>query len=356
MIFFDWLRERFSSKIETRVVTTIDDRLASKDSQINALMKDNQAKAGEISRMKADERKKDQVQYYTSQEKKKSNELFNKQTEINEEKFEDAFSLKDFFYYLFKNPKYKLDVMDRDMSTKMAEFGNFVIFKDGEFAILDKDNEILSKGANLNNVFFKPGSLKGQVNKKLIRLPCNKDWQGIPDIEEVEMPELTYNNGKIKWSKFTRKPLMKLLIDREREINSLSETLAEKEETISGFVKSSRTLKRDKDIIKSKYNTLETEMSVNTQRYKKMQQRFRNLETRLAQSQSMRTLAEDLKDKFKNSLDELSEFVTQKLAKTDGDIFMDKVKDMLDYINSIKPSQIVIPQQNQPTKQTPKSQ
>ena len=51
--FNNWFKNRFT-RVETRTVALIDDQLANKDSQINLLMKDIQAKSGEISRMKAD--------------------------------------------------------------------------------------------------------------------------------------------------------------------------------------------------------------------------------------------------------------------------------------------------------------
>lgn len=335
---------------EVKVVTPIDQELASKDSQIKALLRDNQNKSGEISRMKAEDRKDENAKTDEEDKQKKNNEIQEKQNIIDSEKFEDALSLKSLFDYMNKHPSFKIDIMDRDMSIKFSEFGDLVFFKDGELGILDKNREILSKGKKLNHIFFKPGGLKGQINRKLIRLPCDRDFRGLPDIEEIEMPECTFDpvSGKIKLARFSHKPLGELIKSREETINNLSVILQEKEESIAMLVKSNREKTRQAQILESKNKTSEVEMSVMTNRYKSMHKKFRNLETKLSQSQSMRTLAENIKQKYKESLDELANFVSEKLAKTDGEVFMDKVKDMVDWIDDKIPKPQPQPQTTKP--------
>lgn len=348
----DWLIKVFRINVEPRVLTQIDQELATKDSQIKALLKDNQNKSGTISKFKAEEREKENKISNLEEEEEKEQEITDKQNAINREIFKDAFSLKEFFTYLAKNPKYEIDVMDRDMSTKLADFGDLVFFNDGELGIIDKNKEVLSKGKSLNNIFFKPGSLMGQINRKVLRLPCDRNFRGLPDLEEIEMPEVTYNSekGLIKWAQFSRKPLKKLLVDREETINYQSIMLQEKEESISMLVKSNREHIRKSQILESKNKTMETEMSVMMQKYKSMHKKFRNLSAKLAQSQSMRTVAENLKNKYKESLDTLSDFVAEKLSKTDNEIFTDKVKDMVDWLNEKIPQPQTPPPIPTPTK------
>ena len=161
-------------------------------------------------------------------------------------------------------------------------------------------------------------------------------------------------SGKIKWARFSHKPLKELIRNREERINEFSVMLQEKEESISLLSKSNQEHIRKAQILFSKNKSMQVEMSIMTSQYKSMHKKFRNIESKLSQSQSMRALAEGLKNKYKESLDELSNFVTEKLSKTDNEVFMDKVKDMVDWIDDKIPKP-QITAQVPINKQTPQS-
>lgn len=343
MGFFDFFRR----EQEVKIVTEIDSEIATRDSKIRALIKDNQSKTGELSRMKADVRKAEDKESEATEDLEKNENLTKQKNAIMSEKFEDALSLRALFRYMDKHPNYKISMMDRDMSTNFAEFYDLVIFKDGEMATLDKYKDIFSKGEKLKQIFFKPGSIKGQINKGLIRLPCDRNFIGNPDIEEEMLPECTYVDGIISWSAVNFKPLRQLIIDREQEIQSLNDYLRRIEESKQLLSKTNIELKRNLIIFESKIRNHEVEMSKMTNKYLSMDKKFRTVTSKLAQSQSMRSLAENKVKHFKEALDGLTKIVAEKLSKTDYDIFLAEVKDTVDWIDSknAKP----IPQQPQPT-------
>jgi chromosome segregation ATPase len=339
---------KINQKVE--VITPIDQELATKDSQIKALLKDNQSKSGEISKIKAEKRKQKDLISENEEQQQKFEEIKRKQSILDSEKFENALSLKNLFEYMFKHPKFSIDIMDRDMSVKFAEFDDLVIFNDGELGILDKNKDILSKGKMINQIFYKPSGLKTQINKRLIRLPCDKNFGSLPDFEEIQMPEVIYDpiKGKIMRAKFSHKPFGQLVKDREETINEYAVMLQEKEESIAKLVKSNRGYQRNLSSLDSKYKVAETEMSVMNNRYTSMYKKFKNLQSKLSESQSMRTLAENIKNKYKDSLNELSSLVADKLGKTDTEAFMDKVKDIVDWIDEKKPMVQTVQQIKQP--------
>jgi len=351
-----WIAKLLNIEPEVRVATSIDNELATRDSEIKALLTDNLSKSGIISRLEAEKRKVKDREEEINKEAEKSQELSEQQLQIMREKFKDSISLRKLFDYMNKHPKFKIDMMDRDMSKKFCRFDDIVIFSDGEMATLDPHKNIMSKGKKINEVFFKPGSLGGQIDKGLIRLPCDTEFRGIPDIEEIEIPECTYDpiKGKIKWAKFSYKELGKLIKDREEKINNLSIYNQELEESKASLFKSNIEYKRKNNILVSKIKNYEVENSRMTNLYKSMDKKFRNVTSKLAHSQSMKSLAENLKDKYKESIDELSQFVADKLSKTEYDTFLDRVKDMNDWIN--EKTTIVPVQQVQPTKPTPQPQ
>lgn len=341
----NWLAKKFGT-IESREVVPINQALQDRDNQIQVLSTALQAKEGEISYLNAKSRENETLNAEVEEKRKFINELISKQNQIDQEKLENCISFRNLFRYLEKHPKFKISVMDRDMSVKLAGFQDIIITKDGDLAIVDDSGTIVSAGKETNHVFYKPGSLMGQMKKGLVRLPCDEKWRANPDLEEIEVPEGTYNHetGKIKWSAIRTKPLKKIIQAREEKIGSLSLYIEQLEETNTLVSKELEDKKRANKNLSQKVDIYRTDLSKANNELINMKKKFGGVKTRNAQLQSTNAFLSSMKDKMEGALNELSDMVTEKLAKDDQEIFNERVKETVDWIEEKFPKQINPPE------------
>lgn len=345
MKFFDWLFNR----TKERTTFPLDPSLIKENKIIGEQQKKIMTLEAQLSRYKAVERQQRDSVDQKKEENENIENLKRQETEIKDKKYGKAIGLKNFYKELLSNAKFreKIEVTDKDDTTILGNFGDFVIFSNGNMGIIDVHGNVLSYGKSLRSVIYKPESFLNQLRRKRILIPCDKNGVFYPDIEQVEVPELTNIDGKFVWAKMRTKPLKEMILEKQKLINDLSEhcTLIEQ---------SNVDLKRDLDdtkrAIKVYINSADnskTELSKSMDKSIQFEQRIGEMQMKIVQLMELKSMNE----RIISSVEEINkELLTKSVEIGVKDEFsktLDKVKDLLEWSKTQIPKSItnVMPEQ-----------
>ena len=169
--------------------------------------------------------------------------------QLNEQEFEirkvsmgKGFSMKTFWASYFglklediKNPKSKLSKALRfvtfDRSSDIAPFED-IIFAGNHIVLATKNNRIVLRAENLNDVFQSTGALSRDIMSGMI--PINLDSEGgyVENFMTWKPAEIVRTeDGKFEYKTARKEPLYKLLQDKESLISELRDDLEQEQLT-----------------------------------------------------------------------------------------------------------------------------
>lgn len=256
--FFNWLTNKRPKK--DRLLTTFGEE-TEWNQEKKELIKKNKALEGQLSKIQADGRKKAIGDKDILEEIDLIKELKEKSDVIEQKKYEGLFSLNSLFLKLSKNKNFKVELTDKDDSKVFDYFKSFVVMPNGNIGIQGKSGEVWADGKTLNNIIWKPETIGTQVRRKRIQLAYDKDFQYIPDLEKLMMPEIKYDesDGEFYESEQVMRPFKEMLIERTKEIHSLLEDKAHLEKTNELFHKKIQQIEQAFKVLKQRSEIADSE-------------------------------------------------------------------------------------------------
>lgn len=236
-------------------------------------------------------------------------ELEKKQQEIEKNKYKGAYDLFKLAEKLKSNKKFasKFEIVDKDDNRVFDKFGTIVILKDGKLAIKGKSGEVWSEGYKISDIIFKPETLRNQVRRGRLLMPYDEGYNRILDLENIEMPELSYDEEDGKWNESEErfKKIKEMIIERDKHIQELREDKEHHEQTIADLRNQIKDIDLAKESWKSQAGNSQAELSVALNNAREISQRLGQLDRDLTMAQGQKELADQIKERYEEAMDEL---------------------------------------------------
>ena len=331
--FWNWM----TNKNRVERISHLDEELIERDSLVQEQVKKLQSQDAQLSKISAKDKLKELKKNQEDLDQDVILDLLNKKNKIDSKKFEGSISFKRIFKMLshkrYKNPNNQIDITDKDDTVVLGKFKDFVIMPNGYFAIQDANGSILSYGQTLRQVIHKPEGLSNQIKRKRIALPCNSDYEFMPDLEEYPMPECTYDeiSGKIKWAKVREKPLKQLIIEREELVREKDQYIEKIEQDKVDLIRKTRDIEMALRVQSNMAENSQTELSKAMDKSIQFEQKVGELQMRTIKLQEMKNINDKLIDGLKHINSELVEKAEEMGSKTEFRKALDLVQHLISY-------------------------
>ena len=228
--------------------TPLDPGLIERDTVVNAMAKKLQSQDAQLSKISAKEKLKKESEDQLVRDQEQISNLKQQEIQKEKDKFEGSLGFDELHRMLSKKKfRDRILISDRNGETIFGRYGTFVFLPNGWFGLLERDSgKIISYGKNMDQVIYKPESLKNQFLMGVLRLPCDKNFQFYPDIEKVMVSEPMYDEetGTIKWAKMKESPLLEMVQRLKQESMDKDEYVEKIEADKIGLVNHLNDLKR----------------------------------------------------------------------------------------------------------------
>lgn len=300
--FWWWL---ISKKDNDKILREIDESKIKE----NKIIKD-QAKYIQV--LEARESKRDAIERAKKVEKKEVvddvdliKQLEKKQMIIDKERYKGAYDLFRLFKKLDKNKKFKerIEIRDKDNVKVFDIFKTILVLKDSNLAIQGRSGEIWAEGPTLRDIIHKPESIRNQIRDEKILIPYDENFNPIPDLEMIEMPEMTYDeeNDEYNISEERMEPVKKLIIKRDVQIRKLREDKETKEQTIADLRNKNQDLELAKQNWKSQTENIQSDLSVALENDRLMRKKWAEMDQDLTTAQEQKELESEIVSKYKSA-------------------------------------------------------
>jgi len=258
--FFSWLTNKTPNR--DTVLTELGDEVEWNQEK-KELMQRNKSLEGQLSRIQADSRKKITGEKNLLEEIDLIKELKEKSDKIEHKKYEGIFSLDLISKKLSKDKKFKIELVDKDDSYTFDYFKDFVVMSNGNIGIRGISGEVWADGKTLNNIIWKPETLRNQIRRKRFQLAYDKDFKYIPDLEKILMPEIKYDESVEEFyeSEQVMRPFKEMLIERTKEIQELLENKSYLEKTNELMHKKIQQIEQAFKVMKQRSEIADSETS-----------------------------------------------------------------------------------------------
>ncbi len=305
----------------------LDADLIERDSIINAMSKKMQSQDAQISQFLSEKKLKREQLNQEDFDKEQIQELKRQETDSNKNRFEGTIFLKDIYKnVLFKSKYYnKLELTDRKDKVVFGRFGDFCLLPNGWFGIVERDsNKVISYGPTLDHIIYKPESLGNQFRRGRILLPVDENFQHIPDIEKVSVPEcMRDEDGGIVWAQVAEKPLLDMIQEKEESISEQQTYIEKLEKDKIGLVSENRDIKRALSLEQNTSENSQTELSKAMDKSIQFEQKIGGLSMRVIKMQEMK----NINDKLLESLEKVNDDLLSKLEAEGSDPARKKAMD-----------------------------
>ena len=258
--FFRWLTNQTVHK--DRLLTPLGDE-TEWNKEKKELIKYQKSLEGQIAKTQADKRQKKFDDKNLIDEIDLVKELKSKADKIEAKRYEGLYSLNSLFNKLAKNKKLKIELVDKDDHTVLDYFKDFVVLSNGNIGIRGVTGDVWIEGKTLSHIIWKPETLATQIRRKRIQLAYDKDFQIIPDLEKVMMPEIKYDedDGEFYESEEVMRPFKEMLMEKTKEINNLLEDKVYLEKTNELYNKKIQQIERAFKVLKQRAEIGDSETS-----------------------------------------------------------------------------------------------
>lgn len=338
MGFLNWL---FSKKTE-RVVYPLDPNLIKTEKIIEELQKKNMTLESQLSEQKAIEREQRDANMQKNEDAENIGDLRNQELEIKNKKFGKVIGLKQFYKVLLTNKKFadSLEITDKDDTEIFGKFGDFIILSNGNLGVMDVHGNVLSYGKNLRSVIYKPEGLLNQLRRKRILIPCDKNGVFYPDIEQAEVPELTYLDGQFQWAKMRSKPFKDAIIEKQKIINEVSEHCSFVEQENVDIKRELDDTKRALKVLNNQSDNSKTELSKAMDKSIQFEQKIGDMQMKIVDLMQLKTMNEKIISSIEKINAELLVKVEELGVKPEMLKTQDAIKDLIEWAKTNVPKSI----------------
>ena len=348
--FFRWMT---NADVKERILTEFNPDIESKDEEIKKLLlvtkelyKKNQSLEGQLSKIIANKKSKETEQLNKIEDIELIKELKENSKEIERKKYDGSFALIELFKELRDNKKFRenFELVDRNDKKVFDIFYSFVILPNGNIGIQGRSGEIWSEGRTLNEVLFKPETIKNQIRRKRLLLPYDENYNYIPDLEKLETKEITYNEKDEIWeiSDERTKPFISCLIERDKSIHQLRKDKAHHEQVITDFREKLKDMELAKESWKNQVEFNKSQLHLALDNEKQTTAVLGRLQRDLVVSQQQKEISDELKDKLRIALDKIVEELEENLSQTTERRKKDEVMRDLEWAKTILPEKTTV--------------
>jgi len=305
-------------KKKDRILHDISEEDINKSKKVKAQSKYIQSLEAQISKRQAQDRLKKVEKKDFEDEVDLIKQLEEKEEEIKTKKYKNSFDLFKIPLLMKKNKKFKVELTDKDDNTIFDALKTFLILKNGDIAIQGESGEVWAEGPTLRHIIHKPESIRNQIRRKRILLPYDENFKPLPDLENMEIPEMSYDIEDGKWniSEERIKKVKDMIIERDEDIRDLRDDKKKNEQTIADLRNKVQDLELAKDNWKKQTENSQAELSVALANEKEMSKNFVQLDRDLTVAQDQKGLADNIKEKYDEALKEIIEELEDEKAKT----------------------------------------
>jgi hypothetical protein len=264
---------------------------------------------------------------------------------INKNRFGDTMSLTKFFGEIAKNRAFKdsIEITDSDDKEIFGKFGDILVSnKDGSLILTDVYGNPISVGHRINDIIFKPETLFNQIRRKRILAPRDKDLNPIPDIANLEINDVSYDEPTKTWidTQEFRDTIRNLLIKRDKIIRAKNEKIEILELTQIEQRKKMEDLQRSLNTYKSLKDTISSESSTASNLVLQTLGKNGEIQRTISQLTELKALNESQISTYKGIIEDLLEKLRSTGNKTLYEQAEEKVFSQAERFKNLLPERI----------------
>lgn len=303
---------------------------------------------GQLAREIADKRKGKEEIGDKEKELEISKKLLKEDEKIRKEKRGKCVSLNAFFAKLYgikipsgvsdfnyrsKNFGKQLRVTDRN-GEEVHIFGEMLISEKGHFIITNNKDEILVQTPLPQGLFYKPSSLRNQLNMKRIILGVDKNMNLIQDWDELEIPEPVWNEEKQEYELSERTEKARdLFIKSEDENRILKDKLEQAELIITSQKRELSDLKRARGIYVSDSRNAQSDLSTALASVMEMKKKDYEKTAKIVNLSESNTMKDERVKVLEKVNDEVMKKLENNIGKTSEEIARAKIEDAMEFVS-----------------------
>lgn len=258
-----------------------------------------------------------------------------------------VFSLSKFYRKLFQDKRFrqKLGIYSFDRSQKLANFGDFGITSDGDFALFDSDGNLIVRMESLKDIFQSVGGLPNDVSTGVI--PINMDDEGsyIENIMDYNVPEIIQTGNKLKYAKARKRPVYEIIQQLNEVIGGLQSELQESEALNIELQNRIGSLKSEANVNREIAETSRAELSNVENRTIGIDRAFRTVNRDVISYQNLSSIQADNINKLERELARMREKAEREGTKLSDDKALELIQDIRATVVAELPD--VVEKQNQ---------
>lgn len=310
------LKNLFLGNPKKIVHVNIDPDSIQESHQVKALAYENAEIKGENAKLKnaiakLKERDKDK-----NEEENVKAVLNEKKDEIKLKSQGRIFSLKKFFGKYSRDKKFreKLGFYSFDRSTRLADFGDFGITEDGDFALLDREGNLILRMPTLPDMLQSTGALGNDMARGMIPINLDKKGGYFENIMIEEVAELIpTDDGKIRYAKARKRPVYEIIQGLNDRIGDIASDLSESEALNIELQNKIDSLTSENKVSQEMSETSRAELSRSEQRVAGIDKSYRMIQRDIANVQNVNAIQEDNIAKLEKEID-----IMRKKAEREG--------------------------------------
>jgi len=362
----------FNIAPEERVRLPLDPGQIKESEHIKALLQQNQGLQAQIAKMKAIEFEKEEAKKAENYQDKIVEKLLDEEKKIKQKRFKHSFSLRYFFNSLGheKRPtKFAkdMDVTDKDDKIIFGKFGDIQIVDNGYFVIKDDKGKTLSTAQDITQLIWKPDGLVNYMKRRRIPLAIDEDRNPAIDLEEIESPELMFDEnepmtdengeavldsyGKPKMGNYRQtiaryRPIKEILIEKDIQIRNLMKKLERQEAVTITQRDTIYDLNRVVNLLENRASTSQAKISDVMSKYISFENKMGDMQSQIVKQTELKSLYENMTESYKTIIERLMARIEYHGGKTMQELIKADMKDDIDFFYERLPEKVpYIPEQ-----------
>ncbi|MEA3248156.1 MAG: hypothetical protein U9Q73_00445 [Nanoarchaeota archaeon] len=299
--------------------------------QVKALAYENAEIKGDNAKLKSVIAKLKQRDEDKNEEENVKAVLNKKRNEIILKSQGQIFSLKKFYSRYLRDKKFKdrLGIYSFDRSTRLADFGDFGITEDGDFALLDREGNLILRMQTLPDMLQSVGALGNDMSRGMVPVNLDKEGGYFENIMIQEMAEIIpTDSGKLKYAKARKRPVYEIIQGLNNRIIEISSELSESEALNIEFQNKIDSLTSENKINQEMSETSRAELSHYEQRTMGIDKSFRMIQRNMSDLQNINIMQEDNIAKLENEIGIMREKAEREGVKLSDEKSLEIIKNI----------------------------
>src|SRR6185503_5374287 len=208
----------------------------------------------------------------------------------------------------------------------------------------DINGNVISYGKQLSHVFYKPDSLENQIRRGRILTPYDKDYNIVPDMEEVEIPEKIFHQEEQRFyeTRILTKKIKAQLIEKDKEIRERTDYAQALEHTNLKLNQKLNDALRTLSFLQNSTDNSQSELSKAMDKSMQFEVKVGDMQRKIVQLTEMKAHNEETILRMEAVIDKLLAKVEEMGDKSDFRKALETVKEVIDYAKTRLPKTITI--------------